>query len=61
MQGMKEVYFGTYCSKCKWSESDPADDPCDVCLSEDVRLYSHIPVKYEWDPKRGEDPRPKKK
>lgn len=44
---MKEVYYDKYCDTCKHKFKDENDDPCDECLSEGARQYSHKPVKYE--------------
>ena len=44
---LKEVYFEQYCHKCKWVNSDPADDPCDDCLSNPGNIDSHKPIHFE--------------
>lgn len=44
--GMKEVYFDQYCKKCKYSDLDEAEDPCDECLSHPTNIYSHKPINY---------------
>lgn len=45
--GYKEVFFNEYCKLCKHVAKNPAESPCDECLSEPVNLYSHKPVKWE--------------
>ena len=46
-EGYKEVYFGQYCSLCKYKDCSEENDPCDECLSNPVNASSHKPVKYE--------------
>lgn len=43
----KEVYFHAYCEKCKHKDVKEEDLPCADCLTENVNLYSHKPVKFE--------------
>lgn len=43
----KEVYFEQYCYKCKWLDSDPAEDPCDTCLGTPANIDSHKPINFE--------------
>ena len=43
----KEVYFNEWCSKCKYEETPETEDPCDDCLAERKREYSHKPAKFE--------------
>lgn len=45
--GMKEVYFNQYCSKCKHVAVEEGEDPCHDCLNEPVNQYSHKPVMFE--------------
>ena len=45
--GMKEVYFDQYCSKCKHSDVKETEDPCFDCLAEPMNQNSHKPVKWE--------------
>lgn len=47
MYYLKEVYFGEYCQKCKYSKTAEADEPCADCLEAPVNEFSHKPVKYE--------------
>lgn len=46
-ENMKEVRFDLYCEKCKYSELGESDEPCDECLGEGARQYSHKPLKFE--------------
>jgi hypothetical protein len=43
---LKEVYFATYCPKCKYSNNPEEADPCYNCLLEDKNEYSHKPVEF---------------
>lgn len=43
----KEVYFHTYCEKCKHFPKTEDEEPCCECLEEPYNLYSHKPVKFE--------------
>lgn len=43
----KEVYFGEYCTSCKWANKQETEEPCDTCLGYPVNSYSHKPVCYE--------------
>ncbi len=45
--GMKEVYFDKYCKSCKHSNVAEDANPCNECLSEPARVYSHKPIRYE--------------
>lgn len=53
MSEYKEVRFDEYCKTCKYEKNpevmkDPfAEDPCDECLGEPGRLYSHRPLNWE--------------
>ena len=48
MEGYKEVYFHAYCKNCKHYDKDNEHKtPCEECLSEPIKLYSHKPVKWE--------------
>jgi hypothetical protein len=47
VNGMKFVYFGTYCKGCKYADKSEDTEPCTECLAEPVNQYSHKPVKYE--------------
>lgn len=46
-QNTKEVYFNTYCIKCKHKNLDEWLDPCHECLSNPSNINSHKPVKFE--------------
>ena len=43
----KEVYFDEYCETCKYKDLKESDDPCDECLAEPARVYSHKPLMYK--------------
>jgi hypothetical protein len=43
----REVHFDKYCKRCKYKEVDMVEDPCNACLDEPVREYSHKPVCFE--------------
>lgn len=45
--GMKLVYFDEYCKTCKHKNVVEDSEPCDECLTEPARQYSHKPVKWE--------------
>ena len=45
--GIKEVRFDKYCRKCRYRKVDETKEPCNECLSEGGRLYSHKPSKFE--------------
>ena len=42
----KEVYFDEFCSQCKFEKNAENEKPCDECLEEPVKEYSHKPVKF---------------
>lgn len=44
---MKEVDYAQYCPTCVNANKKGEDDPCDDCLAEPARLYSHKPVNYK--------------
>ena len=46
-ENMKEVRFDLYCNQCKYSQLSETEIPCDECLSEPARQYSHKPLKFE--------------
>lgn len=43
----KEVYFDQYCQHCKHKNVEETEDPCNECLTEGGRLYSHKPENFE--------------
>ena len=51
-QPYKEVYFNQYCKTCKHKDVKDTDEPCNECLSEPIKLYSHKPVKWEEKEKK---------
>ena len=44
--GMKIVKFELYCRKCAYFYKKESEDPCNKCLSEGGRLYSHKPSEF---------------
>lgn len=44
---MKEVRYDLWCRCCKYLPMRDWDDPCNECLLERARPYSHKPVKFE--------------
>lgn len=44
---LKEVLYGDYCRNCKYEEAPESDDPCDECLENPGREFSHKPLKFE--------------
>lgn len=43
----KEVYFHKWCKECKHFSKDESEDPCDECLGEGGREYTHKPLHFE--------------
>ena len=43
----KEVYFHEYCDKCKYSKTPEDQDPCDMCLTERKREFTHTPLYFD--------------
>lgn len=52
----KEVYFGDYCPKCKFYETEETDDPCNECLNEPSNEDSHKPVRFQKSSKKDKKP-----
>ena len=48
-ENTKFVRFDQYCSSCKHKKvkDDEGEEPCNTCLGEPARDYSHKPIKYE--------------
>lgn len=48
-EGMKEVLFDQYCSRCVYAQTkdEEGKDPCNECLSYPMNQYSHRPMKWE--------------
>ena len=46
-ENMKEVRFDLYCEKCKYSKLAENEEPCNECLGEGARQYSHKPLRFE--------------
>lgn len=44
---IKEVYFVQYCKTCTHKDLAEDLDPCDECLAEPARQYSHKPLNYK--------------
>lgn len=43
----KEVYFGKYCSKCRYGKRPETANPCWDCLEEPANEDSHKPKFFE--------------
>ncbi len=43
----KIVKFEKWCKTCKYKDTPENEDPCEECVSQGVREYSHKPEKYE--------------
>lgn len=43
----KEVYFETWCPKCKYEEIEETDDPCNDCLDQPWNINSHKPIYFK--------------
>ena len=43
----KIVEFENWCKSCKYFETPENEDPCEECISQGVRAYSHKPEKWE--------------
>lgn len=50
-ENMKIVRFDMYCKSCKHKSKEDYEDPCNECLHEPARQYSHKPINYEEDKK----------
>lgn len=50
-ENMKIVSFDIYCKSCKHKSKEDYEDPCNECLHEPARQYSHKPLNYEEDKK----------
>lgn len=49
----KIVYFEQYCPTCKSAECWQDEEPCNECLGQAVNEYSHKPINYTPDKKKG--------
>lgn len=49
----KIVYFGQYCPTCKSAECAQDEEPCNECLGQAVNEYSHKPINYTPNKKKG--------
>lgn len=49
----KIVYFEQYCPTCKSAECAQDEEPCNECLGQAVNEYSHKPINYTPDKKKG--------
>lgn len=43
----KEVYFDEWCDKCKYSNTEETEDPCNECLGQPWNEDSHKPIKWK--------------
>lgn len=43
----KEIYFHTWCPKCKDSKTKETDMPCTECLNYPFNTHSHKPVRFK--------------
>lgn len=44
--GYKEVLYDVYCKKCKHFSTKDTDEPCNECLGNPIRQYSHKPMNF---------------
>ena len=45
-ENMKLVEFDKYCPTCQNKNTEDSEDPCNECLAEGARQYSHKPLRY---------------
>ena len=43
----KEVFYYKYCEQCKHFSKSENEEPCEECLMNSVKEYSHKPIKFE--------------
>lgn len=43
----KEVYFHTWCPKCKFADKKETRMPCTECLNYPFNTHSHKPVMFK--------------
>ncbi len=46
-ENKKEVYFGEFCDKCKYSNKREDEEPCWDCLDQPWNTNSHKPMYFE--------------
>lgn len=45
--GWKIIKFDEWCSECKYSSCNAADEPCNECLTECARWQNSQPLNFE--------------
>ncbi len=45
-EAFKHVYFDNFCFQCIHKDVYECDPPCNECLSEPAREYSHTPAYF---------------
>lgn len=45
---VKEVYFHTWCPKCKDHNTKETEMPCNECLEYPFNTHTHKPVHFKW-------------
>lgn len=50
----REVWFASYCRKCKNWEKEGFEDPCSECLNQPFMVDSHKPLNFVEDPYKKE-------
>ena len=43
----KEVFFETWCPKCKYENTKETLDPCNACLDQPYNIDSHKPIFFK--------------
>ena len=43
----KEVWFASYCKKCKYWEKNSGEEPCNECLNQPYMVDSHKPLNFK--------------
>lgn len=43
----KEVWFASYCKKCKNWEKEGFEEPCNECLNRPYMIDSHKPLNFK--------------
>lgn len=43
----KEVQYYKYCTRCKYFKAPETEEPCNECLTNPSREYSHRPIMFE--------------
>lgn len=47
MDNLKHVNFDAWCPTCKHYSTEETEEPCNECLTNPAREYSHKPEKWE--------------